>query len=228
MWTRGRLRNTLGTPVMLLKLFHALMPKEEGFIDYFSEHSEKIIAATEALHQMMANGGDTAPYCHLIYTKEGEADVIARKTLLAIHRTFITPFDRSDIHGLISAMDDTIDLVEETAQRVELYEISDFTEEMKEMAASALQCAVIIRKTMPLLAAINKNSREINELCVEVSKIEGRADRKMRQGLSVLIKGGSDPIHILTRKEIYELLEAVIDRCEDVMDAVQGIVIEHV
>ena len=81
---------------------------------------------------------------------------------------------------------------------------------------------------MPLLAAINKNSREINELCVEVSKIEGRADRKMRQGLSVLIKGGSDPIHILTRKEIYELLEAVIDRCEDVMDAVQGIVIEHV
>jgi len=213
---------------MLLKLFHALMPKEERFLDYFSAHSEKIIAATEALHQMMATGGDTAPYCQIIYTKEGEADVIARKTLLAIHRTFITPFDRSDIHGLITAMDDTIDLVEEAAQRIELYEVTAFTDEMKEMADSARKCAVIIQQTIPLLAAINKNSRQINELCVEVSKIEGQADRKLRQGLSKLIKGGHDPIFVLTRKEIYELLESVIDRCEDVMDAVQGIVIEHV
>ncbi|MEI6559353.1 MAG: DUF47 family protein [Rhodospirillaceae bacterium] len=213
---------------MLLKLFHALMPKEERFLDYFSAHSEKIIAATEALHQMMVTGGDTAPYCHIIYTQEGEADAIARKTLLAIHRTFITPFDRSDIHGLISAMDDTIDLVEETAQRVELYEVTSFTDEMKDMAESARQCAGIIRQTMPLLVAINKNASKINELCVAVSKIEGQADRKMRQGLSKLMKSGLDPIHVLTRKEIYELLESVIDRCEDVMDAVQGIVIEHV
>ena len=213
---------------MLLKLFQALMPKEERFLEYFAAHSEKIVEAAEALRQMTHAGGDTSAHCHTIYAKEGEADVIARKTLLAIHRTFITPFDRSDIHGLITAMDDTIDLMEETAQRIELYEVTDFTEEMKEMAESAHKCALIIRQTIPLLAAINKNSRQINELCVEVSKIEGQADRRLRQGLSKLIKGGYDPILILTRKEIYEVLESVIDRCEDVMDAVQGIVIEHV
>ncbi len=213
---------------MLLKLFRSLMPREESFLEYFSDHSQKIVEATAALHAMMASGTDIEPHCHTIYTIEGEADVIARKTLLAIHRTFITPFDRSDIHGLITAMDDTIDLVEETAQRVELYEITEFTDEMKEMAESAHRCAMIIQKTIPLLAAINKHSNQINQFCVDVSKIEGQADRKMRHGLSKLLKSGPDPILFITLKEIYEVLESVIDRCEDVMDAVQGIVIEHV
>ncbi len=213
---------------MLLRLFRALMPKEESFLEYFSEHSQKIVDASAALHHMMAPGSDIAKSCHAIFTIEGEADVIARKTLLAIHRTFITPFDRSDIHGLITAMDDTVDLVEEAAQRIELYEMTEFTDEMKEMAESAHRCAMIVQKTIPLLAAINKNSSQINQLCVDVSKIEGQADRKMRQGLSKLIKGGHDPIFLITRKEIYEVIESVIDRCEDVMDAVQGIVIEHV
>ncbi len=213
---------------MLLKLFHAIMPKEESFLEYFANHSQKIVEAAEALHNMMAPGNGIEAYCHKIYTIEGEADIIARTTLLAIHRTFITPFDRSDIHGLITAMDDTIDLVEETAQRIELYEITEFTEEMKDMAESAHRCAIIIQKTIPLLAAINKNANLINQHCVDVSKIEGQADRKMRRGLSMLLKGERDPILFITRKEIYEVLESVIDRCEDVMDAVQGIVIEHV
>lgn len=213
---------------MLMKLFQALMPKEEKFLDYFLRHSEKILAATNALHAMLDAGGDGAPFRQTIYATEGEADAIARSTLLAIHQTFITPFDRADIHGLITAMDDVVDLVEETAQRIELYEVADFTEEMKEMAASAHQCAEIIRQTLPLLSAINKNSGRISALCVQVSKIEGQADRRMRHGLSALIRSGRDPIYIMTRKEIYELLESVIDRCEDVMDAVQGIVIEHV
>jgi predicted phosphate transport protein (TIGR00153 family) len=213
---------------MLMKLFHALMPKEEKFLDYFCAHSDKIVAATEALRQMMHSEGDPAPFCQAIYAQEGEADAITRSTLLAIHRSFITPFDRADIHGLISAMDDTIDLIEETAQRVELYGVTEFAEQMKEMADSARKCAEIIQQTMPLLATINKNSTRISAHCVAVSKIEGQADRQMRQGLSELIKSGQDPILIITRKEIYELLESVIDRCEDVMDAVQGIVIEHV
>ena len=96
------------------------------------------------------------------------------------------------------------------------------------MADSAYRCAIIIQKTIPLMAAINKNSSQINQLCIDVSTIEGQADRKMRQGLSNLLKGGHDPIFFITRKEIYEVLEAVIDRCEDVMDAIQGIVIEHI
>jgi len=213
---------------MLLKLFNKMMPKEESFLQYFSDHSKKIVDAAEALHGMMTPGSDIEAYCHKIYTIEGEADVIARATLLAIHRTFITPFDRSDIHGLITAMDDTIDLVEETAQRIELYELTEFTDEMKEMADSAHRCAIIIQKTIPLLAAINKNSGQINQLCVDVSKLEGQADRKMRLGLSKLLKSCNDPILFIIRKEIYEVLESVIDRCEDVMDAIQGIVIEHV
>ena len=213
---------------MLMKLFNKIMPKEESFLQLFSEHSNKIVSATEALHCMMAPGGDIDSCCHRIYTIEGEADVIARTTLLAIHRTFITPFDRSDIHGLITAMDDTVDLVEETAQRIELYEIAEFTEEMKDMADCAYRCAIIIQKTIPLLSAINKNSGTINQLCIDVSKIEGQADSRMRHGLSKLLKNCNDPILFITRKEIYEVLESVIDRCEDVMDAVQGIVIEHV
>ncbi len=211
-----------------MKLFQALMPKEERFIDYFRAHSEKIVAAAEDLHQMMVSGNDIQSHCLAIYTMEGEADIITRDTLLAIHRTFITPFDRVDIHGLISAMDDTIDLVEKTAQKIEMYEITDFTDEMKQMSESARNCAVIISQTVMLLAAINKNSRQINEMCVKVSKIKGEADHLLRSGLTTLIKSEADPIIIMTRKEIYELIESVIDRGDDVMNFIQGIVIEQV
>ncbi|CAK0772618.1 putative pit accessory protein [uncultured Gammaproteobacteria bacterium] len=213
---------------MLLRLFHALMPKEEKFIDHFCAHSKKIVAAADALHALMIEPDDAPRHRRTIYHNEGEADRITRDTLLAIHRTFITPFDRADIHGLITAMDDTIDLIEETAQRTELYEVSDFTTEMKEMAESAQKCAIIIHDTVPLLGAISKNSDLISKQCIEVSKIEGHADRKLRKGLSELIKSGRDPIAVMTRKEIYESLESIIDRCDDVMNVIQGIVIEHV
>ena len=212
----------------MMRWFKALMPKEERFFELFARHSEAVLAGAEALRAMLEGGDAIQRNYQIVMDREQDADDVTREVLIAVRRTFITPFDRSDIHGLITAMDDTIDLMEETAQRIELYEVTDFTEEMKEMAESAHKCALIIRQTIPLLAAINKNSRQINELCVEVSKIEGQADRRLRQGLSKLIKGGYDPILILTRKEIYEVLESVIDRCEDVMDAVQGIVIEHV
>lgn len=213
---------------MLLRLFHALMPKEEKFIDYFCAHSEKIVAAADALQALMNMPEEAERHSRTIYKNEGQADLITRNTLLAIHRTFITPFDRADIHSLITAMDDTIDLIEETAQKIELYEVSDFTDEMKDMAASVQQCATIIRDTVPMLGAISKNSEQISKQCIEVSKIEGNADRKQRKGLSELIKSGRDPIAVMTRKEIYESLESIIDRCDDVMNVIQGIVIEHV
>ena len=133
-----------GKLAMFLKLFRSLMPKEENFLQYFSEHSQKIVSAAEELHSLMASGSDIAAHCHKIYTIEGEADLITRATLLAIHRTFITPFDRSDIHGLITAMDDTIDLVEETAQRIELYEITEFTDEMKDDFAFTWHVSMLI------------------------------------------------------------------------------------
>src|SRR5947209_57565 len=129
---------------MVLRLFRALMPKEERFIDYFHEHAEKIVAAADTLHTMLADGKDISGRLRAICVKEGEADLITKKTLVALHKTFITPFDRTDIRELIVALDDTIDLIEETAQRIQIYNLTRFTPQMVEMAAAACRCAELL------------------------------------------------------------------------------------
>jgi predicted phosphate transport protein (TIGR00153 family) len=213
---------------MVLRLFRALMPKEERFLDYFCEHSEKIVAAADSLHTMLANGGDTSDCFQTICINEGQADLITKKTLLALHKTFITPFDRADIRELIVALDDTIDLIEETAQRIRIYNITQFTPEMVEMAATARACATLLREGLPLLGQITRNVTQLNTMAEEISRIEGQADQKMREGLSTLFRQEKDPIILMTKKEIYELLEEVIDRCQDVSDVISGIVTEQV
>jgi predicted phosphate transport protein (TIGR00153 family) len=213
---------------MVLRLFRALMPREERFIDYFCEHSEKIVAAADALLSMLASGGDITDCFDTILRNEREADVITRNTLTAIHRTFITPFDRADIRDLIVAMDDTIDLIEETAHRIQIYRIDRFTPEMIELAATARDCARLLHDGLPRLKHITRNVNQLTSMAEEISRIEGVADKTMRDGLSALFQDGRDPVFLMTRKEIYELLEQVIDRCQDVADVMGGIVIEQV
>jgi uncharacterized protein len=213
---------------MLMRLFRSLMPREEKFMDYFCDHSLRIVGAADALRAMMEGGDAVASHFRTVCEKEGEADMITKNTLQAIHRTFITPFDRTDIHALITAMDDTVDLIEETAQRIMLYDIHVFTPEMKKMADTARTCARLLQDGLPLLRDINGNVGELDAMGREIGRIEGEADATLRHGIKLLMQTERDPVCLMTRKEIYELLEQVIDRCEDVVNVVEGIVIEQV
>jgi uncharacterized protein len=211
----------------MLQWFRALLPREEKFVQNFEEHADHIVAASVALRGLMDGRIDFDEAFRTIRAHEGAADAVTKKTFEAIHRTFITPFDRSEIHDLIVALDDTIDLIEDIVQHLAIYEISDFTPQMQSMAATIETCALRLRTAMPCLAAVAKNADALKAASREISVLEGKADATLRDGLKALMKSGADPIALMTRKEIYELLEQTIDRCEDVADVIQGIVIEH-
>jgi predicted phosphate transport protein (TIGR00153 family) len=213
----------------MLRWLRSLLPREERFVDHFSAHTERMVAAADALVAMMeADEKDREDRFRDVCTIEGEADAITRTTIVALHRTFITPFDRSDIHALITALDDAVDFIEEVAQHAILYQVKEFTPRMREMAAIIQTGARLLAEAMPLLSNISGNSERITSLCERVSRLESDADKVLRLALSELIAERPDTISFLGRKEVYELLETVTDRCDDVGDVIAGIVFDHV
>jgi predicted phosphate transport protein (TIGR00153 family) len=212
---------------LLLRAFRFLMPHEERFIERFCEHSRLMVPAAEAFRGLMSGDGRAEYYAAEINRLEAAADQITRETVLAIHRTFVTPFDRSQILDLITALDDTIDLMKDTGRRMLRYGVG-FTPEMQGMADCAVRAAIEIRDGMPLLGAIDRNADRLSTMSAAVRQIEGQADDLLDRGLRVLFAGETSPGHKLTVEKVYDLVEAVVDRCEDVIDVIDGIVVEQV
>ncbi|RAU23837.1 DUF47 domain-containing protein [Paramagnetospirillum kuznetsovii] len=213
---------------MFFRLFRSLMPKEEKFVELFIEHSVKIHAAAKELELLMADGADMDRHFKAICAFEGEADMITRQTLQALHRSFITPFDRDQIHRLITTMDDTVDSIEEAAQRIDLYGVRTFTPDMRALATGIVECAHLLTKSIPLLREVSRNAGAINELCDAIGRQESAADKRQHEGLRTLFASEKDPVTLITRKEIYQRLEKVSDRFDDVANVIETIVIEQV
>lgn len=214
---------------MALKFIRALMPREEGFVANFTAHADRLVAASGALIAMMqATPAEREARFEDVRAIEKQADTIARDTLVALHRAFITPFDRSDIHALITAQDDTVDLIEDAGQHALLYRIEEFSPHMLELARLIEAGAKLLAEAIPLLTDVNKNVSRISELCQQVGRIESEADRVLHRGLSELIAQQPTTIAFLGAKEVYEMLETVTDRCDDVADLIEGIVLDHV
>lgn len=214
---------------MALKFLRALMPKEERFVEYFGAHAQCIAEAAIALTAMMqAPPGERENRFAQVCAIESKADAIAKETLIALHRAFITPFDRSDIHALTTALDDAVDLIEDVAQHAMLYKIDSFGPRMIELAAMIENSAKLLTQVLPLLDNINNNVARINSLCEQVGRLESEADRILRQALAELIEQKPDTITFIGRKEVYDLLETATDRCDDVADLIEGIVLDHV
>jgi predicted phosphate transport protein (TIGR00153 family) len=213
-----------------MRFIRFLMPKEERFIDYFSEHAGCIVTAATALMSMMRATSleERDRWFKEVCRIEGEADAIARKTMKALHRAFITPFDRSDIHDLSTSLDDAVDLIEEVAQHAVLYRLSSFSPVMLELGTLIEDGARLLVEAIPLLSNISRNAERINALCDRVGKIESEADHVLRRALSDLIAQDPPLIEFLGRKEVFELLETVTDRCDDVSDLMEGILLDHV
>jgi hypothetical protein len=214
---------------MFMRLIRSLMPREQGFVEQFVAHSGQIVAAADALVALMEAGpNDRAARVSELSAIESRADDIARETVVGLHRAFITPFDRSDIHALSHALDDTVDLIEEVALHAEMYRVTEWDGHMKAMAGMIQRCAKMVAEVIPLLNDIAKNAEAIRTMCETVSRIEGEADDVLRRALTDLVEQSPDTITFFGRKEVYELLEAVTDRCDDVADVVEGIVLDHV
>ena len=214
----------------MLGWFQALMPKEERFFDLFARHAETVVAGAEALRGLLRGGPDIPHFSKVIVDREAEADEITRLVLLAVRRSFITPFDRGDIQGLISSMDDAIDQMHQTAKVITLYEADRFDPCMTEMGDIILQAAELVRKVVPLLRAIGKNVSEINVLTEEITRIEERADQLHDAGRKALFlqHRHGDTMAFIVGIEIYSHLEKVVDRFEDVANKISDIVVEQV
>ena len=203
------------------------MPNDASFTERFCDHSKNVVRAAEAFQDLISGKGNLEDSYVEICRLEEAADVVTRDTIRAIHRTFVTPFDRSQILDLITALDDITDLIKEAARRIRLYNLA-FTPEMRGMANCVVRAATEISNATPMLGAIQQNAEALTAMSVKVREIESEADDLLAQGLSTLFRGEGSPGYKLTMEKIYDLIESVIDRCEDVIDVIDGIVIEQV
>ena len=214
----------------MLRWFQALLPREERFFDLFARHSDAVEAGARALREML-EGGDAIPrHCKQVMDREQDADNVTREVLIAVRRTFITPFDRGDIKDLITSMDNTIDQMQKTAKTIILFDQRAFTPQQREMADAIVTCAALVREAMPLLSAINTNAGRISEISEQLSQIEGRTDELHDVGLQELYRANrpSNSMEFFVGVEIYDHLEKVVDRFDDVGNEISGIVIENV
>jgi uncharacterized protein len=215
----------------MLGWFQALMPKEDRFFDLFVRHATIVVAGAEALRGLLQDSGKAEYYCKHIFDLEAEADEITRQVLTAVRRTFITPFDRTDIQTLATSLDDTIDQMNKTAKNIGLFEVRRFEPEMKQMGDVIVQAAKLVLEAMPLLSAIGKNAGEINKLTEAIIRVEERADQLHDQGRKSLFlanrQGKGNAMDFVVGAELYEHLEKVVDRFEDVANEVSALVTDH-
>ncbi|PLP59031.1 nuclease PIN [Mesorhizobium loti] len=213
----------------MLGWFRRLLPREDRFFDLFEQHSKTVVGGAEALQQLLS-GNDVERWCKEIVDLENQADAITAEVLLAVRRSFITPFDRGDIKDLIQSMDDAIDMMHKTVKTVKLFEKREFDPLMQEMGAVIVQAAKLVAEAIPLLNKIGTHATQLNAIAEQVMRVEGRADDLHEQGLKDLFRrhGKSDPMAYMIGSEIYGQLEKVVDRFEDVANEISGIVIENV
>jgi predicted phosphate transport protein (TIGR00153 family) len=214
----------------MFQLIRAMLPKEEKFFDLFEAHAAKAEEAAATLRAILDGGPSVPDNCLKLSRQEEEADHLSYEVLQAIRRSFITPFDRSDIKALSTALDDAIDQMNKTAKTVMLYDVRAFEPNMRAMADRVIMLARLTAEALPLMRNLGQNSSRLHALTGEVSKLEEQADQLNDEGLRALYRGRAkeDALAFVIGAELYDHLEKVCDRFEDVAHVMGDILIEHV
>jgi len=203
-----------------------LLPREGRFFDYFNEHAGHAVLAAAELKALLADLSDLEARRRNIERHEKQADQITHQTMQLLHQTFITPLDRDEIHQLITTMDDVLDLMEDIAQCLFLYDVRAVTPEAQRLAEICVACTEKVRDAVARLESMD-NTDAILKLCAEIDRLEADADYVMRSAMAKLFREEPDAKEIIKQKEIYQLLESVTDKCEDVANLIEGIVLEN-
>jgi len=203
-----------------------LMPREGNFFELFNSHAGLIVEGSRELVAMITAFEDVEQHARRIDNAERAADKITHETITLLHKTFITPFDRDQIHQLITRMDDILDLMQDVAESVVLYDIRRITPESRQLAEICQMCCERVRTAVSLLKTV-KDADAILKTCQEIDRLESDADRVMRSAMSKLFRDEADVKQLIKLRSIYELLELITDRCEDVANIVEGIVLEN-
>jgi predicted phosphate transport protein (TIGR00153 family) len=202
-----------------------IFPKEIDFFEIFDKAASNLTKATSLLVSLMENFDNLEERAKEIYEVEQDGDMLTHDIMKKLNRTFITPIDREDIHALASRMDDILDLVWGGVDRMIVFKITEPTQQAVELAKDLHQTTEVLQKTIKELRA--KNYSHIQEHCIEINRLENRIDRIFRDALGKLFDDIKDPLLIIKWKEIYEHLEDASDRCEDVANVLEGIVLKN-
>lgn len=205
-------------------MIFGLIPKEEAFFEMFKKAAHNMIEGSRLLKVMVEDFRDPAAKAEQIKAVEHVGDGITHDIVLRLNQTFITPIDREDIHDLASALDDILDAVEDVADRFVIYKIAQPTESVVRLADILYQASVAVGRAVD---RIGMSHAQISECSVQVNSLENEADRVSRDAISALFDKEADPIAVIKWKEIYEMIETATDRCEDVANILERIVLKH-
>ena len=213
-------------------LFGKLLPREGNFFDLFNQHAERIVEASRAFSQLVANYSD--PHLREQYNRDVDnaergADRVTQEVNRLIHRTFITPIDRDQIHQLINTMDDVADLIQDTAETMALYDLRTVNEEITRLTDLSVKCCERLKDAVGLIGKLadQPTAEAALKTCEEIDRLESDADRVMRSAMSKLFREEPDVREVLKLKAVYELLETITDKCEDVANVIEGIILEQ-
>jgi predicted phosphate transport protein (TIGR00153 family) len=205
-----------------------LMPREGKFFDLFNAHAEQITRAAHELAALMQDYEDRDRHARVIDEAEHAADRITAETVRMLHTTFITPIDRDHIHQLVTAMDDICDLIQDTTESLTLYDVRRITPETVRLADIAVKCCERVKDVVRLLGEQKAGPEALIKTCEEIDRLESDADRVMRSAISRLFRDEKvDTRELIKLKAVYEHLESITDRCEDVANLIEGVVLEN-
>jgi predicted phosphate transport protein (TIGR00153 family) len=212
-------------------LFAKLMPREGNFFELFNEHGRHISEGSRSFMAMIENYADAGlrqRYADDVDNAERHADKITAEVHRLLHKTFITPIDREQIHGLINAMDDVLDLLQDATETMSLYDVREMTAEVVRLGELACRCCERVAHVVTLMPKLGQAdvAEAALKLCEEIDHLESDADRVLRAAMSRLFREQADVRELIKLKAIYEQLESITDRCEDVANLIEGVVLE--
>ncbi len=207
-------------------MFGRFLPRETSFFDFFEQHAGLTIEGVKEFLSMVTTAANIPAKCRRISDIEHETDTITHRCVEALHKTFITPIDRDSIHRLITKMDDVMDYVEAAAERIELYELTTMTSDVRDLADVLYRSTLQVEQCVRGLRTLSDPHATL-KLCIDINRLENEADAILRRSVARLFKEDNNVIHIIKWKEIYENLEAASDRCEDVANIIEGVILEH-
>jgi predicted phosphate transport protein (TIGR00153 family) len=200
-----------------------LIPREEKFFDMFVEDASNVLAAARTLESFFESYADRERIAAQLRDLEHRGDQISHEIGHTLESTFVTPFDREDIHHLISRLDDVLDLIEEIADTCILYRIEEPTDVARRQAEIVTKQCVQIGDALQHLRAF----KGLEQYWIEIHRLENEGDQLERQAVAGLFRNGGDPLEVIKWKDVYDLLENAIDACEDVANVIERIVVKH-
>jgi len=205
----------------------SIIPQDDLFYENFDRIAELSVEAAGVLKTMVTGGQDNDALARKVKSLEHEADEAVHATMEHLHRTFVTPLDRSDIRHLAMGLDNILDLTDAAASRIPQYGVRVIPDEARQLALVLHQSTQEVQKMVGLLRRLNQHVEQLKGLAVEIDRLENEADLLRRTAMARLFREGGDVLELIKWKEILEYIEGATDRCEDVSDIVEGIVLEN-